>query len=261
VVTAALVPGLGTFREATDLVQEAAGKLPEAWQRLTEALHELLQRARRLPASGGVWAAVAERYAGDIGEAIAAADALMARIGPVVGAAVEVLTSIAARAVGVLTLFDSAIAVGGAAEHLAGLSAEMGGRGDLESWRGTARDAYDQRVREQVAAADAAAAEVAAAARWLAAIGAANTAYVTNVGHLAADLVSRFAGAAVEAGAAAPGDVPRLVATLERLESTLESAGRRATGWARDLQDHFAATLARADVPTFGAWPAASSMA
>ncbi|MFF5293878.1 hypothetical protein [Paractinoplanes globisporus] len=246
-------PVRAAFREATDLVQESTGKVRDAWSALDTALRDLLRRSRRRLGDD----AMARAFGTEIEAANATVDELLCRMRPDVEAIVDTLTATADRSVPVLALFDAAIALGDAAEHLAGLSAEMTGRGDLEAWSGAAREGYDQRVRRQIGAADATADEVAAAAGWLSSIGAANTAYVTNVGHLGAELVGMLAEAAVEAVEASPGEVPRLVTRLERIAAFLDSSRERVAGWTRDLQDHF--TAARENVPRFGDWPAATA--
>jgi len=253
VVTGAAEPGLamlGAFRDATGLVQESAGKVRDAWQALIGGLHDLAHRRRD--------DAVTRAFAAEIEQSLAAADALVSRMRPDFEAVVDALTATVGRAGPVFALFDAAISMGDAAEHLSGLSAEMTGRAGPETWRGAAREGYDRRVREQAGAADAAAADVVSASGWLMAIGAANTAYVTNVGHLGAELVGRLAEAAVEAVEATPGEAPRLVATLERLAEFLTSSRSRVAGWRRDLQNQFAATLARAEEPRPAGWPAAT---
>lgn len=248
-------PGLamrGAFRDATSLVQEATGKVREAWSALAGAAHELSRRF--VPFAAGHDLA---RRGGLLEDPIVMIDAQMARLRPAVDAVVGTLASTAGQAVPVFALFDAAAALGDAADHLSGLATEMTGRGALESWSGSARDAYDQRVREQIDAADATAAEVAAAARWLAEVGAANTAYVTNVGHLGAETVSRLTLAAVEAGA---GEIPGLLTTLDRLAAFLSEAGPRTAGWARDLHDHLTTLATRADAPRLAVWPTSTKI-
>ncbi|MFI5889265.1 hypothetical protein ACIA5D_04005 [Actinoplanes sp. NPDC051513] len=208
---------LGAFREATDLVQEATTRVREVWAELLAALHDLLRRARLWRSED----AVARLLAAEIDASAAAVDALVARLRPGIEAELGTLAETANRAVPVFTLFDTAIDLAGAAGHLAGLSAEMTGRGDLEAWSGAARESYDRRVREQITAADVAAEEAAATSRWLTEIGTAGAAYVTKVGHRGAELVNRLAEAAVQAVEAAPAELARIVTTLDRLEMAM----------------------------------------
>ena len=248
---------LGAFREAADLAQEALTKVRDAWARLVDAVRDLTLRARQLLDGGVVWSGLPRQFPEEIDRAIGALDGLVARIGPLVGAVAEALTGAVGNAVPVLTLFDTAITYGHDIVHqISGVAADLVAGGDRDEWEGPARRNYEARVREQIGAAESVAAEVEAIARWLSEIGAHNTAYLTNLGHLGADLTSRFVAATVEAGAAAGSDAPRFAASLGRLADAADNAVGRIAGWARDLQNGLTSrTLAGG----LDSWPSAAT--
>jgi hypothetical protein len=204
---------------------------------------------------------VVRSFPDEIRAAIAALDLLLARIRPQVDAVVDALTRAAGNAVPVLTLFDTAITYGQDIVHqVAGVAADLVAGGDPDGWHGPARRAYESRVREQIDAAETVAAEVEATARWLGGIGACNTAYLTNLGHLGAELVARFVTAAVEAGETAAADVPRFALAVSRLADAVDAAVGRIAGWAQDLHNQFVARAAERDdgIPS---WPSAATVA
>ncbi|MFG1989217.1 hypothetical protein ACGFJ7_04445 [Actinoplanes sp. NPDC048988] len=99
----------GTFRAATELLQEAAGRLSDAWQQLAESVRDLIERSRLLLRADGVWPAVVPDLPAQVGEAITAVDGLLGRLGPGVERIIELLRAVAGRAAPVLSLMETAI--------------------------------------------------------------------------------------------------------------------------------------------------------
>lgn len=256
---------LGAYREAADLVEEMVTKLRDAWHQLIAAVQDLLTRAYHFLNTDSVWSTVVQTFTRDVADAIDGINLLISTIRPEVDKIFEVLRRAADRAAPVLSLFETAIACSDdVAERLSGLATEMTGSSEIEPWQGAAKRSYTKRAADQLGATEAAAAKVRVTARWLGTIGAANTAYVTNAGHLAAELAGEFVTAAIDAGETTPAGAPNFVSTLQRLAAFVDLSVQRTVDGAAELQNQFLAALAEANEietdPGVHSWPAAAKM-
>ncbi|XVU24689.1 hypothetical protein ACQPZJ_47020 [Actinoplanes sp. CA-054009] len=185
-----------TFREATELAYETAGRLGDAWQQFAESVRELIGRARLFLREDGVWSAVVRDLPADVTEAIASIDGLLGRLGPGVDRIVELLRAVAGRAGSVISLMETAGEVAG--------RFALPGAGSIS--------------------------------RWLGNVGAGPVAYVANLGHLGAELTGQLVGAAIEADETSAASLPAYAGRLRRLADRVDLSVRRTADWTADLQ-------------------------
>ncbi|MFF5079848.1 hypothetical protein ACFY36_22580 [Actinoplanes sp. NPDC000266] len=188
-----------TFREATELVHETAGRLGDAWQQFAESVRDLIRRARLFLREDGVWSAVVRDLPADVTDAVAAIDGLLGRLRPGVDRIIELLRAVAGRATSVFSLMETAVAHG---SEVAGRFAGRAG----------------------------------AISRWLGSAGAGQVTYVVNLGHLGAELTGQFVGAAIEADETSAASLPAYAGHLRRLADRVDLSVRRTADWAADLQ-------------------------
>lgn len=278
-----LPPGeeiLAVYEAATDMLHAMVQSLQQAWDGVVDAVRDLLQRAQHFLNSDGLWSTIAQRFTHYVTDAIEAVVGLMNQLQPEVDKVFATLETCADNSIPVVSLFRTALTLNTTIlDGVSGLSADMGpdpasdanGYGDIQAWRGPAKLAFDKRVGDQMEAADSLSEKVKATSSWLAEVGASNTAYLTNLGHMAAELVGKLAAVAIGAGETAGGDLPQYVTTLQDFSDVIGTAVAHTLDWALDLNQHFsdaldqiekltADTHDRSGIGTGGAWPRAAGV-
>jgi len=271
---------LATYEAATQMLEGMVAFVHKAWDGLINAVRDLLQRAQHFLNSDSLWSTIMQRITHHITEAIDTIVGLINRLQPEVDKIFTTLEQGAANAVPVMSLFRTALTLDTTImDGVSGLSADMtayaasdaSGYGDIQAWRGPAKLNFDKRVQDQMGAADAVTEKIKSTAGWLAGVGASNTAYVTNIGHMAAELAGQLVTAAIDASETAAGDIPQYIIALQHLSEVIGTAVAHTIDWALDLNQHFADTLKQItdltgdmhDKTGFGvsgAWPAAAGM-
>ena len=280
---AALPPGeeiLAVYESATDMLHAMVKSLQQAWDGLVNAVRDLLQRAQHFLNADSLWSTITQRFTHYVTDAIDTIVGLMNQVQPEVDKVFATLATCATNSIPVVSLFRTALTLnttilGG----VSGLSADMGpdpasdtnGYGDIQAWRGPAKIAFDKRVGDQMDAANALSEKVKATSGWLAEVGASNTAYLTNLGHMAAELAGELITVAVGAAETAGGDIPQYVTTVQDFSEVIGTAVAHTLDWALDLNQHFSDALAKINeitgnvndwdgIGSDGTWPRAAGV-
>jgi hypothetical protein len=264
---------LAVYERATQLLQDMFELVHKAWDQLMNAVQDLLGRAQHFLDSDSVWSTIVQKFTGDIVDAIDAVVALLDKVRIEVDKIFSTLERGSANAVGVTELFKTALTMDTSIlSEFSGLSADFTGHGDIDAWRGPAKISFDNRVKDQIGAADAVTAKVRTTAGWLAGVGSSNTAYVTNLGHLGSELAGQLVTAAIDAGETTAGSIPSYIIALQHLSEVVGTAVTNTINWALDLNQHFAETLEKiteltgethddSNLGGDGTWPTAAHLA
>ena len=263
---------LAVYERATEMLREMPELAHHAWDQLINAVQELLIRARHFLNSDSVWSTIVQKFTTDIVDAIDAIVTLINNVQIEIDKVFTTLERASANAILVTALFRTALTMNTTIlSEFSGLSADMTGHGDIDAWRGPANISFTNRVKDQMAAADAVTAKIKATAGWLAGVGSSNTEYVTNLGHMGAELVGQLVSATIDATETAEGSLPSYIIALQHLSEVVGTAISDTINWALDLNQHFADTLERvteltgesndnANLGGDGGWPAAANM-
>jgi hypothetical protein len=264
---------LAVYERATQMLQEMFELVHQAWDQLITAVQDLLNRAQHFLNSDSIWSTIVQKFTGDIVDAIDVITALITKAGVEVDKIFTILEQGSANAIPVTALFQTALTMNTTIlSGFSGLSADFTGHGDIDAWRGPAKISFDNRVKDQIGAADAVTAKVKTTAGWLAGVGASNTAYVTNLGHMGSELAGQLVTAAIDAIETAASSLPSYIIALQHLSEVIGTAVANTINWALDLNQHFAETLGKiieltgdthddSNLGEDGTWPTAANTA
>jgi len=128
---------------------------------------------------------------------------------------------------------------------LTGLHGEMAGSGEIDFWRGPAKETYEKRVATQQQAVLSASEKVEALATFLGAAAAANTAYMARLAERLGQVYGAVVTAFVDVGAIGVGAITQLMDLLAHFSETIGTAVAEVVGYIATLGARVSEVLAQ----------------
>lgn len=258
---------IGKFEEAVDLVEALTAKIRTKFDELIRLIDRFIRGALNELAESWL-GRIVELFTDKVRDGL---DQIRRLVGEARSQITQLLdhaqTSIAGS-VPVASLFVRAYdLVNKVNRPLTGLHGEMTGSGQIDFWRGPAKETYEKRVATQQQAVVSASEKVEALASYLGAAATANMTYLANLGERLSEVYGAVVAACVDVAAVGVGAITQVMDALAHFSEVIGTAAAEVVGYITTLGARISEVLtqilaletARSDLIGLtpdGRWPA-----
>lgn len=231
------------FENAVEAVETLIAKVRAEFNRLVDLANAFITNAQEELEDSWI-DRFFEVFTGDIGDALGEIRRLLEHARSQIVQLLDQAQSSVAGSVPVVSLFHRAYDLAEKVNRpLTGMHGQMTGSGDIDFWRGAAKETYEKRVVSQQQAVASASEKVEALAVYLGEAATANMTYMADLGERMGEVYGATTAACVDLVAVGAGAVTQVMDALAHFSEVIGTAVSQAVGYATALGARIADVL------------------
>ncbi|GAA2511495.1 hypothetical protein [Winogradskya humida] len=223
------------FRKAVELVQELITKIRDELVKLINGVNAFMQSAVDA-VNDSILGGVINFFTGDLEDNLKTIKAATEQVRDKISEILTKASEAVAGAVPVASLISHGFDINDKVTRpLTGMYGDMTGSGEIDFWRGPAKDTYEKRVQDQQDAVTNATAKLKKLVEYLGQAGAGNMAYMASLGERLGEIYGSIVTAVIDLGATAAGALTQAVALLAHFSEVIGTVATQIVGYAATL--------------------------